>query len=95
MIQTGRTHNTFFMLFIIKLSIFLRDGFYPFIPFLKTTIRGKTTGYTNIMERTFFRISMLRRKLLWRLTLPEHDEHYLDTGQRTLIGWEVYGWHAR
>jgi hypothetical protein len=47
------------------------------------------------MERTFFRISMLRRKLLWRLTLPEHDEHYLDTGQRTLIGWEVYGWHAR
>lgn len=37
---------------------------------------------------------MLRRKYIRRLTLPEHDKHDLDTGQRTLIGWEVYGWHT-
>jgi hypothetical protein len=83
------------MLFIKEFSILLRDSPYPFIPFFKTTVFRKPTGYTNIMESAFLRISLLRRRNLWRLTLPEHDEHYLDTGQRTLIGWEVYGWHAR
>jgi len=68
------------MLFIIEFSILLRDSLYPFIPFFKTTVFRKPTGFTNIMESASMRISPLCRRNLWRLTLPEHDEHYLDTG---------------